>query len=141
MKVAGGLLGIGLFIVFLAGIMWALGNFRGVDFTEPHILTTTSNQTSTNIRLANSVLDDDNTNISIISNNDNDAPIPYAYTAVNKTLNVTGLNPSDNRTLTITYKVPRLDSFTDFSARFFPSVLIIGCILAVIGIVVTAFRH
>ena len=140
MKAAAGMIGIGLFLLFLGGIMWALGNFRGVGFTGPHIIATDA-ETSVNIVLANEVVDNATTNITVVSSNSDDAPVPYLYTSVNRQLTINGLNPSDTRTLTVTYKVPRLDDFTDFAARFMPTVLIIGSIMAAIGIVIAAFRH
>ena len=141
MKAAMTFIMVGLVILFLGGIMWAIGQFRGADFQEPHINTTGSNVTSAIFVLANPVMDDSTVNIKVVSNNVNDAPVPFAYSSINRQLTINGLNASDTRTLTIDYLVPRLPDFIDLLARFFPAFLIIGCIVAVVGACVAAFRH
>jgi hypothetical protein len=141
LKTASTFFTIGLVILFLGGIMWALGQFRGVDFQEPHIQSTGPEVTSANIVLANKVLDDSTVNITVVSNNAADAPVPFLYSSTNRQLTINGLNVSDNRTLIISYMVPRLDPFIDVAARYFPAFLIIGCIVAVVGACTLAFKH
>ncbi len=140
MKAAMTFIMVGLVILFLGGIMWALGQFRGADFQEPHILVTAGGITSKVVVLANPVLDDSTVNVKLASNNVSDAPVPFEYNSVNRQLTINGLNESDTRTLTIDYLVPRLPDFVDLVAKFFPAFLIIGCIVAVIGACVLAFK-
>jgi len=139
MKSVVALIGVGVVILMLGAIMLALGSFRGADFAEPHIVL--SGETSTVIVLANDVLDDSTTNIGILSTSANDAPVPYLYTAGDHHLTINGLSESDNRTLTITYKVPRLDDFSDIVARFFPMFMVLAGVCIVVGAAVSAFRH
>jgi hypothetical protein len=121
--------------------MWALTQFRGENYTEPHIVPTASAITSADMILADPVLDNNTVNITVASNNVNDAPVPFAYSPTNRKLTINGLNPSDTRTLTVVYQTPRLDPFTDTAARFFPAFLIIGCIAAIGGAVYGAVHH
>ncbi len=131
----------GMVILFMGGLMWAIDQFRGADFQEPHIITTAGGVTTTSFILANPVLDDSTIHIKVASNNMNDAPVPFAYTALNRQLTINGLNAGDTRTLTVDYLVPRLPDFIDVIARFYPGFLIIGCVVAVVGACVLAFKH
>ena len=141
MKAAMTFIMVGMVILFLGGIMWAIGQFRGADFQEPHIINTAGGVTSQVIMLANPVMDDSTVNIRLVSNNLSDAPVPFTYTSVGRQLTINGLNPGDTRTLIIDYLVPRLPSYIDLLATFFPAFLIIGCIVAIVGACVAAFRH
>jgi len=141
MKAAMTFIMVGMTILFLSGIMWALTQFRGADFQEPHIITTAAGISSQVIILANPVVDDSTTNIKLVSNNINDAPVPFTYSSVARQLTINGLDPGNTRTLTIDYLVPRLPDFIDLFARFFPAFFIIGCIVAITGACVAAFRH
>jgi hypothetical protein len=141
MKAAMTFIMVGMVILFLGGIMWALTQFRGADFQEPHIIATAGGVTSKVVVLANPVVDDSTVNIKLVSNNVNDAPVPFSYSSISRQLTINGLNESDTRTLTIDYLVPRLPDFIDLFARFFPAFLIIGCIIAIAGACVAAFRH
>lgn len=140
MKPVVAIIGVGILIMLFGGIMAALGNFRGVDYTEPHIVDNGA-ETTVTIVLANDVLDDSTTNITAASNNADDACVPFLYTPSTRQLVINGLNASDTRTLQITYKVPRLDDFTDLASRYFPAFLVVGCISIVAGVVITAFRR
>ena len=131
---------VGMVILFLGGIMWAIGQFRGADFQEPHIIATSGATTAT-IILANTVLDDSTVNIRLASNNVGDAPVPFAYASINRQLTINGLKDNDSRTIIIDYLVPRLPDFIDLFAKFFPAFLIIGCVVAIVGACVLAFKH
>jgi hypothetical protein len=76
MRIATAFIAIGFVIMMLGGIMWALGHFRGAEFDEPHIITTDAGVTSCTFILANKVVDDATVNITVVSSNLNDAPIP-----------------------------------------------------------------
>jgi hypothetical protein len=140
MKPVFALLGVGFVILMLGAVMLALGTFRGAEFTEPHNVTTAGGATTTAIVLANEVLDNSTTNIEVLSDDSDDAPVPYLYTENNHTLTINGLAESTTRTLTITYNVPRLDDFTDIASRYLPSFMIIGGIAIVIGSAISAFK-
>lgn len=133
------LLAVGVLLLLMGGIMTALADFRGADFEEPHIVD--AGPESVTIVLANEVLDDATINVTVASSIATDAPVPYSYTSATRQLVINGLDAANPRTLTITYKVARLDSFTDIAARFYPAFMIIGAIAIVAGAVVSAFRR
>lgn len=139
MKGVVALIGVGVVILMMGAIMLALDTFRGADFPEPHNVA--SGNTTTQIVLANPVLDDSTTNIAIVSTQPTDAPIPYLYVALNRQLTITGLDDTVSRTLTITYKVPRLDPFSDIMARYFPAFMILAGLSLVVGASISAFRR
>jgi hypothetical protein len=141
MKAAMTFIMVAMVILFLGGVMWALTQFRGADFQEPHIIATAGGVSSQVIILANPVVDDSTVNIKLVSNNVLDAPVPFSYNSVGRQLTINGLNPGDTRTIIIDYLVPRLPDFIDLFARFFPAFLIIGCIIAVVGACVLAFKR
>ena len=126
----------------LGGIMLAIGNFRGLEVTEPHNITLTgSDNTTATVILANDILDDNKVNVTIVSPDVNDAPIAYDYTAATKRLTITGLQPDTSRQLSVVYLHPRLDDATDFLARFMPTFLLLAGLGLVIGAAVGAYRE
>jgi hypothetical protein len=141
MKAATILIAACIILAMFGGVMAAIHSFRGVDFTEPHIITTGGGVTTATITLAADVMDDENTNISVTSTNALDAPVPFAYTSTTRQLTVNGLAASDTRTLTITYPVLRLDAFSDTAARFFPAYLILALLCCIGGAAYAAFRR
>ena len=141
MKVVITLFGVALILMMFGGLMTAIHDFRGQPFTEPHIIATGSGVTSATITLAADVMDSDNTNVTVTSTNSSDAPVPFAYDAATRQLTVNGLNPSDTRTLTITYPVAQLDGFTDTAVRLMPAYIILACICAVAGVCYLAFKR
>lgn len=132
MKGVMALIAFGLVIMMFGGVMFGLDNFRGKDFTEPHIFVSGEGITTVTYILANPVMDSTTANVLVVSSIVDDAPVPFQYTAVNRQLVINGLAASDNRTLTITYKVARLDAFTDTVAHYIPAFLLLGG-LAIIG--------
>ncbi|MGD0903971.1 MAG: hypothetical protein ABR924_13615 [Terracidiphilus sp.] len=141
MKIVLTLFGVMFILMMFGGMLDAIHAFRGSDFTEPHIVVTAGGQTSTTITLASDILDGDNTNVSVTSSNQSDAPVPFAYDSADRQLTVNGLNPSDTRTLTITYPVSQLDGFTDEAAKLIPAYIILACICAVAGSCYFAFKR
>jgi hypothetical protein len=137
------LFGVGLFLLFLGvAMMPALSSFRGVPVDAPYNITLVgSDNTTATVTLANDVLDDNKVNITALSTNENDAPVPFTYTANNRHLTVTGLQQNASRTLTLTYKVARLDGATDMAARFLPTFLIIAAIAVVAGAAKSAWDN
>jgi ABC-type multidrug transport system permease subunit len=141
MKIVITLFGVMFILMMFGGMLSAIHAFRGSDFTEPHIVATAGGQTSTTITLVGNVLDGDNTNVIVTSSNQLDAPVPFAYDSANRQLTVDGLNPSDTRTLTITYPIGQLDGFTDTAARLIPAYIILAAICAVAGSCYFAFKR
>ena len=141
MKIVLTLFGVMFILMMFGGMLSAIHAFRGSDFTEPHIVVTAGGQTSTTITLVGNVLDGDNTNVIVTSSNQLDAPVPFAYDSANRQLTVDGLNPSDTRTLTITYPIGQLDGFTDTAARLIPAYIILAAICAVAGSCYFAFKR
>ncbi len=125
------LFGVGFFIMFLGlAIMPALSSFRGQEVTEPHNIS--SGNTTANIVLANSVLDDNKVNITVYSPEATDAPVAYEFVKATKTVTINGLDSGVARQVSIVYLHTRLDGATDAAARFFPAFLIIVGI-AIVG--------
>jgi hypothetical protein len=142
MKGVVALIGVGVIIMMLGAMMAGINAFRGsTTFTEPHNITTDGNTTNSVIVLANEILDDATTNVTVVSTETTDAPVPYAYVAATHQLTVNGLAISKSRTLTIAYKVPSIDSFTDVAARYFPMFLILGAIGIVGGVIYGAVQN
>ena len=141
MRIVITLFGVMLILMMFGGMLAAIHAFRGQDFTEPHIVVTASGQTSATVTLAAAVMDGDNYDVTITSSNPADAPVPFSYDNANNQLTVTGLNPSDTRTLTITYPVAQLDAFTDTAARLMPAYIIMAAICAVGGSIYLAFKR
>ena len=139
MKPIAALIGLGIFIMMLGAIMLALVTFRGADFTEPHNVV--SGNTTALIVLANPVLDDSTTNIGVVSTQATDAPVPYLYVAINRQLTINGLDDTVSRTLTITYKVPRGDTFSDILGKYFPAFLVLAGLCIAVGAAISAFRR
>jgi hypothetical protein len=141
MKSVVALIGVGILIIFLGAIMTALGAFRGENFTEPHAITAPA--TSENVVLANDILDDATTNVTLISDVTSDNLVPYAYASTTRQLTINGIDDSETgtHTITITYKVPRLDDATDTIAKFFPLFLILGGIGCIVGAGFEAYHN
>ncbi|RPJ58913.1 MAG: hypothetical protein EHM12_07400 [Dehalococcoidia bacterium] len=141
MKGVAALIGVGIVFMMLGAIMLGLNNFRSVEVTAPYNVTTGGAETTYTVTLANDVLDDHTYNIEVISDDTDDAPIPYTWTKATKQLLVSGLAESTTRTLTVTYKVPQLDDFTDLAARFLPMFIMLGGIGIVVGSAIYAFKN
>jgi hypothetical protein len=141
MKIVTTLFGCVFVLMMFGGVMLAIHNFRGRTFTEPHTIATGAGITSANITLAADVMDGDNTNITITSNNALDEPVPFAYDSATRQITVNGLNASDTRILTISYPIAQLDGFTDTAVRLIPAYIIVAVICAVAGACYFAFKR
>jgi len=80
---------------------------------------TGAGETDADVVLTVDLYGDDNTNVlSIVSSLETDVPVAGTYTAATNTLNVTGLTAESSRTLTVTYEIDALTSFTGMAALF-----------------------
>lgn len=123
-----------LIIGFLPFAVASIEEFRSVDYSEPHIVDTGIGETDADVVLSQDLFNDATANVSLSSDNGDDAPIPSAYTAATHTLNISGLADDDSRTMTITYKIGALDDYfgADLGARMWPTMLIL-CVIGLMG--------
>lgn len=131
-------------ILMLAATLTGINDFRGEDCEEIHnSVSTAVGVSSANITLAQDLLDDDTSYVSISSNNTSDAPIPYSYTDAFDRLLITGLQANAARQLTITYTISRLSNYwaVDTASKTLPILLILGVIGIIAGAVYSATRR
>ena len=123
--------------------MWAINDFRSSDYVEPHIVVTGVGETEADVVLSQELFGDHTSNVTITSDNEGDAPIPDTYISASQTLTVSGLNASDTRTLTITYKIDALVDYfgAGIGARVWPVFIILGIIGLVAAAVYNATKH
>ncbi len=130
------LLGACFILLLLPSVLPAMNQFRSTDFTEQHgTVTTAAGVTSANVTLSQDLFEDRTSEVSeITSTFVNDFPIASTYTTASNKLLVIGLAASENRTLTIKYKIGRLDDYVgaDVGATTWPLMLLLG-VLGVIG--------
>ncbi len=144
MKSIGTIIGACLIILLLGSILVGINTFRSTDHTESHgYVETGVAVTSADVVLTLELFDAAIANAKVTSNTTLDIPLVTTYTSSTRALTVTGLHPSDNRTLTIEYKIGALDSYlaADIGARLYPVLLVLGVIGIIIGAVVNAFKR
>ncbi len=133
-----------LLIILMAATMGGITAFRSTTQTLQYDYTTGAGGTSANLTLPLAVLDDNLLHInSVTSNITADAPIAAVFIVGTKTLNVTGLNASDTRRLTVVYRTPSLvdyNSGVDLVAKWWPLFLVFGIIAVVVGAIVQSFQ-
>ncbi len=137
------LIGAGIIILLLPAILTGVNDFRMTDYEEPHVATTGGAVTTADITLSQSLFGDHTYNASISSNITADAPIPSSYASATKILTVSGLQASQTRRLTITYKIDSLEDYygAGIGARAWPIMLVLGVIGVIVGAVYNATRH
>ncbi len=143
-KSVGTIIGACLIILLLSSILVGINTFRSTDHTESHgHVETGAAVTSADVVLTLALFDATIANATVTSNTTLDIPLVTAYTSSTKALTVTGLHASDNRTLTIAYKIGDLDSYlaADLGSRLYPVLLVLGVIGIIIGAVVNAFKR
>ena len=92
-------------------------------------------ETAADVVLGNDLWADDVDSVLTITSDElTDVPVANTYTPATNTLNVTGLNEDDSRTLTITYETDALTEYTGMGALVAVAPLLI--FIAVIGAVV-----
>lgn len=143
MKAVGMILGASLIIFLMPAILLSIVSFRSMDYTEDHIVTTTSPATSTELTLSQPLFGDNTVNVAISSNITSDAPIASTYASATKKLTVIGLETDTIRRLTLKYKVSQLADYwgADIAARSWPLFIIIGVIGIFVGAVVVASKR
>lgn len=130
-------------ILLLSGALSAINDFRSTAITEEYDITTGVGVTSANITLVHDLFGDNTISATVTSNDTGDAPISYLYTASTRILQITGLDASVTRRLTIVY---RTDSLWDYpgaglSARMWPVFIVLGIIGLIAAAVVSAMRR
>jgi len=130
-------------VLLLPSTMWAINEFRSKDHAEPHIVDTGVGETDADVVLSQELFGNQTSNVTIVSDNALDAPIPATYTENTRTLNVTGLNADDTRTLDITYKIDALVDYVGagIAARVWPVFIILGIIGLVAAGIYSATRR
>lgn len=129
-------------ILFMPAVMASINDFRADDYTELHIATTTSPDTSENVTLTQDLLNNSLVNVTVSSNNTNDAPLPALYTSATNVLRVDGLETDARRTLTVVYKIGALDDYVaaDMGAKVWPTLIILGVFGVIAGAVYTSTK-
>jgi len=137
------LVGACIIILLLPAILGSVNDFRMTDYEEPHIVATGGAETTADITLSQALFGDNTYNASITSNVTADAPIPSSYASATKVPTVSGLETSETRRLTITYKIDSLENYygAGLGARVWPLMLVLGVIGVIVGAVYNATRH
>ncbi len=132
-----------IIILLLPATLTAINDFRMVNYTEPHIITTTSPDTTAPVTLTQALYDSSAANAAVSSNNTNDAPLSLSYVSATKVLTVDGLELNKTRTLTVTYKIDALAAYTGagIAVKVWPIFLILGVIGLIVGGVYNATKH
>lgn len=133
-----------LVIFLLPATLLSINEFRSVDYgPEPHIIDTAVGVTEADIILSQDLLSGRTANVTLASNNTDDAPIPSIYVAATHTLTIIGLNPDDTRTMQVTYKIGALGDYwgADVGTRVWPMLIIVGIFGLMAGAVYNATRR
>ncbi len=135
-----------MFVVFLLSAMLSQTvAFRGKTIND--LFTVNSGVTTANCSLSLPVMDGDKTNISASSNMTADSALVNTYTqgtgGAKDVVNITGLDDTVTRQLTITYLTNQLGSFpgVDIAAKIWPLYIVLALLAAITGGIVYAFRH
>ena len=139
------LLGAIMIIIMMAAVATAIQDFRSEDYEESHAsVTTAAGVTSANLTLTQDLFGDRTAEVnSVTSSFGPDVPLVSTYTAANNHLLISGLAASGNRTLTVDYRIGRLDDFyaSDLAARSWMMFLVLGIIGVVAAAVYQATRR
>lgn len=140
MKAIGHIIGVCIIILLLGAVLAAINQFRGGEYIDYHNVA--SGVETTTITLSQELLDDETGYITISSNVSADAPLPGTYTSTTRELQVTGLDSSYARRLTIEYLYPQLASFwgVDLLSRSWLTFIGLGIIGIIVAAVVVATR-
>lgn len=137
------IIGASIVILLFSGVLAAINEFRSTDIQACYDVTTGANETSTSISLVHELFGDNTISAVVTSNITDDAPIPYSYTSNTKALNITGLEESEARRLTIDYLTDGLWDYPGASlvARMWPILLGLGEFGLIIAAVYAALRR
>lgn len=131
-----------LFGVMLGGINSAQTDNRTDAFGA---VVTGGGVTTANVVLVGDLYENDVLNvISITSDLGTDVPLVGTYTALTRTLQVTGLTAAETRTLTVTYEINALTGDNAPVGSFFgflPIIIVVALVAIVIAAVVAAFKN
>lgn len=105
-------------ILFMLPITSGIYDFRTDQKEDSVRYETGAGETTANVTLIKALYDDDVSTVDVLSNDYSDAPIVENYTAAGRVLDISGLESSANRTLTITYDVDALNMTGAVSAFF-----------------------
>jgi hypothetical protein len=112
------------------------------DYSEPFITTTGAGETNAVETLSYAHYFEDLTELTASSNDTGDTPVVLSYDEDTYAVNVSGLQASTTRTLTVSYVRESNQQFTGFSGfvRLVPFLLIIGGIVACIWGLFSAWK-
>ena len=142
MKAMWAIVGAALVILMMGAVLAAIDGFRSTSYTEQHIQSTGGGDTSVNVVLANAVYGDTTVNISVSSNDTDDAPVPFTYVSATKQLTISGLAVSTSHLLTVVYRTGSLARYpaADLFASYWPAFLGMAIVGIVVGSIVNAFK-
>ena len=123
-----------LCLVFLLGLSGSLNtgihNLR-VDAVSQTFTVVTTDNTTASVVLSRAVFSDELTEISAVTSSIVETPVAATYTALTKTLLVSGLELNTSRTLTVAYSSEKEDTIMMVIGPFL-TILIFGGILGAI---------
>lgn len=139
-KIFGFILGIiGIIIVFimLPTMLSSVSDFQTTSYSETESnLATAAGVTTANVTLNLDLFDDDITNVTTISSNNSETGMTAeAYVAATNVLLIGGLDANSTRTLTITYDIDDLESYTGLGefTRLSPFIIVAFAIFGLMG--------
>lgn len=145
MQVVIGIVGVAILMIVFPIIMTATHDLQTDDQADAfEAVVTGVGETAADVVLTIDLYSDDTEHVlSITSDNENDTPVAGTYTAATNTLNVTGLNADDTRTLTVEYETDALTDYTGMSALvgMTPLLIWVSILAIVIGGTWYAFKH
>lgn len=112
------------------------------DYSEPFSVSTGAGVTSTNQTLSYEHWFQDLTDLTATSDNEDDTPVVLSYDDDTFAVEVTGLNPSDTRVLTINYVRTANQEFTGVSGfyRLMPFLIVVGLFVGGLWAMFTAIK-
>ncbi len=129
-----------LYIICLPIAFHGLHDARVDQFTQNYVLVNTPlGVTAANVTLSKALWGDDITSVySVTSNISNDTPSTSNYTAANRRLEVSGLYPSSDRTLSVVYEIASVALAELPSISGLIIVIALFVVVAVIGLIAGA---
>ena len=122
------LLGVVVIMLLSPAIIDSVADFRTDEYTAQYDMTTSVNETDTDITLTEAVFGNATANIEVSSNVTADAPVASAYVSATKIVTISGLEDDTSHRLTLIYPVTGLGDYigAGVGAGALPLLLILG---------------
>lgn len=144
MKIAFAIIGVIVILILFGTMMTGINTAKTDERTDIFAAVVTGvGETEADVVLVTDIYDDNILNVvQILSDNEDDAPLPDSYLPGSNTLTVRGLNANDTRDLEVTYQYDALTGEAEPTARFLdmlPIFVGIGALMIVVGGIVAVF--